>query len=321
MEARILDQLTRAGDADFRSYWRTRPGVFPNSGIRSPFTLTDLDAALASGFFREPYLEMWRDGKRLPVKEFTESRTVARETPAGFADGARVHSLLDDGATILLRCVEQWHGPTRRMLHALADELGLPVEAFYFVTPEGRPGLPLHRDDGDVLVVQVAGSKSWCVHEGPADGEWYAGRVQPHEPQPAELFRTVLHPGDVLYIPRGFAHHATGRDGLSAHLSLAIREIGVADLSDTVRERVLRDAEAETADTGPRPLSEDAITAAAKTLLDHARRQLAELTADALVAHARQRRMDRMPVEPPNLSLSDMASAWPARDGERGRQG
>ncbi|MFJ3234644.1 JmjC domain-containing protein [Streptomyces sp. NPDC086787] len=311
MTARILDQLV--GDADsFWSYWRNRPACFtPGDGLSSPFTLTDLDAALASGLFREPYIEMWRDGRRLPVRDFASSRSVGLETPGGFADEARIHALLDDGATMLLRCIDQWHGPTRDMLRSLAGELGRAVEAFYFVTPAGQPGLPLHRDDADVLVLQVAGSKSWNIHEGPAGASWRAGRVTADEPQPAELFRTVLQPGQVLYIPRGFAHCATGQDGLSAHLSLTVREIGVPDLSASLQEYALTDGDAGI-DSGPLPLSDDAITAAAKTLLETAHRQLAALTPDALVAHARQRRLARMPQPSPGLSLADLASSWPA---------
>ncbi|MGW3957420.1 JmjC domain-containing protein [Streptomyces sp. NPDC004752] len=320
MTAQILDRLV--GDADsFWSHWRTSPGVFVSGGESlSPFTLADIDAALASGFFREPYVEMWADGQRLQASSFTSSRVVGQDAPAGFADEAKIHALLGDGATMLLRCVDQWHAPTRDLLSVLARELRRAVEAFFFVTPAGQPGLPLHRDDADVLVVQVAGSKSWTVHEGPADGAWRAGRVRCDEPRPAELFHTVLRPGETLYIPRGFAHCATGQDGLSAHLSLTVREIGVADLSLSLKDRVLGDGDDETVEEGPLPISDDALTAAAATLLDNARRQLAELTPDTLVAHARQRRMDRMPAPAPELSLADLAAAWTTTAERRGKR-
>lgn len=35
----------------------------------------------------------------------------------------------------------------------------------------------------------------------------------------------TLKPGDMLYVPRGFAHVATGDGGLSVHLSFIFREL------------------------------------------------------------------------------------------------
>mgnify|MGYP006171471911 CR=1 FL=1 len=102
MGAQILGQLVGDANSSFWSYWRSRPGVFAVGGMHSPFALADVDAALASGLFREPYVEMWRDGRRLPVTDFTSTRTVARENPGGFADEVKIRALLDGGATMLL---------------------------------------------------------------------------------------------------------------------------------------------------------------------------------------------------------------------------
>ncbi|MEU7411978.1 cupin domain-containing protein [Streptomyces sp. NPDC042638] len=293
--------------ADFiASYWNKRPGVFhPEGGGHSSFTLADLDTAMSTGFFREPYVEMW-DGDKLPARKFTTTRTVARGTPAGFADARRIRELLDKGATLLLRCVDQWHAPTRTLLASLAAELGRPVEAFFFVTPAGRQGLPLHRDDADVLVVQVAGSKTWHIHEGPADENWHAGRVTDQDgPRPPELLRTTLHPGDVLYVPRGFAHRASGDQGLSAHLSLTVREVGASDLVDTLRSLI-----AEELSLPERPLGEEALASTAARLLTHTAERLAGLDAANLVNRARARGRAGMPPAPDTGSFAELAAHW-----------
>ncbi|GHD22004.1 JmjC domain-containing protein [Streptomyces galbus] len=290
------------------TYWNKRPGVFrPDGGGHSSFTLTDLDSALSTGFFREPYVEMW-DGDRLPARKFTTTRTVARSAPAGFADPRRIRELLDGGATLLLRCVDQWHAPTRTLLASLAAELGRQVEAFFFVTPAGRQGLPLHRDDADVLVVQVAGSKTWHLHEGPRDADWHAGRVTGQDgPRPAEILQTTLRPGDVLYVPRGFAHLATGDQGLSAHLSLTIREVGAADLADTVWSLL-----ADEQPSSERPLGEEALLSTAASLLARTAERLAALTPADLLERARARGRATMPPTPATASFADLAAHWPA---------
>ncbi|MFD8418561.1 JmjC domain-containing protein, partial [Streptomyces sp. NPDC059668] len=291
MYAPTLAQWVGDSEEFLTSYWNKRPGVFhPAEGGYSSFTLADLDQAISTGFFREPYVEMW-DGDKLPNRKFTSARNVARSTPGGFADVRKIHDLLDKGATLLLRCVDQWHAPTRGLLAALAAELGRHIEAFFFVTPAGRQGLPLHRDDADVLVVQVAGSKTWHLHEGPADENWHAGRVTEQDgPPPAEILRTTLHVGDVLYVPRGFAHWASGDEGLSAHLSLTVREVGTPDLVDALHARL-----AEELALPERPLGQEALTRTAARLIAHATARLAELTPDELVDRARTHGIAGMP--------------------------
>ncbi|MFJ1707059.1 JmjC domain-containing protein [Kitasatospora sp. NPDC088346] len=286
------------------AYWRRRPGVFrPEGGARSPFTLADVDAALATGFLHEPYVEMTRAQDPLGPDDYLTPRAVYDASYGGFADEGKIRALLDDGATLLMRRVDQWHGPTRDLLARLSAELQRAVEAFCFVTPPGTQGVPLHRDDADVLVIQLNGSKSWGVHEGPADGNWRHGRID-GEP-PAEVLRATLHAGEVLYIPRGFAHQAVGNEGLSVHLSLTIREIHLGDLFRSLQKLSGRSMNVET-----RPLDDDAVLAAATAMLGHVRAALADLTPEDLVHHARHRKLAALPAPRSPISLSTLAAGY-----------
>lgn len=299
MKALTLSQWVGDTDAFFVSHWRRAPFVFaPAEDIFSPFTLADVDAALASGHFRTPFLDMWSDGNPLPVSTYTGTRSVGAEVVTGFPDSEKIRSLLGEGASMIMRNVEQWHWPTRQVVVELADEMGLPVEAFFFITPAGGSGLPLHRDDSDVFVIQLAGSKSWRVHEGPVNGHWRAGKVRDDESQPAAVFEAVLRPGEVMYLPRGFAHCATGQEGLSVHLSLGVREVAAADLTESLRRTLTSDVL-----VAPMPISDEAVADTAATLLANARRRLDRLTADDLVALARQDRVTQMPTVKHPLSL------------------
>ncbi|MGW5498538.1 JmjC domain-containing protein [Streptomyces olivaceoviridis] len=306
----ILDQWVGDPQEFFSAYWETRPGVFrPPSGTPSPFTLADVDTVLETGLFREPYFEMWEEGP-IPLGSYTITRHISRAAPGGFADGGRIRSLLEKGATLLLRSVDHWHGPTREVLAALAGELGRGVEAFFFVTPPGHQGLPLHRDDADVLVLQVAGRKDWRIHAKPDSADWRAGPVDPSAgPEPAEILRTTLDTGEVLYVPRGFAHSATGERGLSAHLSVTVRDIGTADLGATLHGLLTEGLPAE------RPLGHEAITDAAERLLQDARDRLMKLSAADLVGMARRQAVARMPGRPDPADLEDLATAWNATAG------
>ncbi|MFG2670466.1 JmjC domain-containing protein [Streptomyces sp. NPDC048445] len=262
--------------------WQHQPAVFTPETLASPFDLDELDVAFDSGLLRTPYLEMVRSNKvTVPTDAYTTSRVVNGTTHHGFADRAKVVGLMRAGATLLLRHVDQWHRPTADLVARLSGELDRRVEAFFFVTPADAQGLATHRDDADVFALQVAGRKTWYVHSAPKTADWPLGELPDDEDSP-QLLRGVLEPGNVLYIPRGFAHRAVGEAGLSAHLSLTIRDISLPDLAAALQQCLT-----ENLDIPARPLGKAAIKDACATLLGHARAQLATITPDDLRHAAR----------------------------------
>ncbi|QUQ68828.1 JmjC domain-containing protein [Kutzneria sp. CA-103260] len=303
MRAPTLARWVGDPDEFMATCWRAKPAVFrPGGGAYSPFTLADLDEALATGLLRSPYVELTRADAVIEESDYLSARSVYHQSYPGFADERKIRALLDKGATLLLRRLDQWHTPTRELLATLSTELGRPVEAFYFVTPAGQQGVPLHRDDADVLVIQVNGSKHWHVHAGPADGNWLQGRVTGEPPE--QVMETTLRAGEVMYIPRGYAHRATGESGLSAHLSLTLREVHLGDLF-----RALQKVTATGLDLAPRPVTDDDVLATAKALLEHARLQVHALSPEDLVQAARKARLAELPPVRTPLSVVDLAAA------------
>lgn len=301
--------------------WQREPAVFAPAAFASPFDLDELDAAFDGGLLRTPYLEMVRSNKvTVPPDAYTTSRVVNGTTHHGFADRTKVIGLLRAGATLLLRDVEQWHRPTGDLVARLSDELKRRVEAFFFVTPAGGQGLAVHRDDADVFALQVAGRKTWYVHDAPTVADWSLGELPDDEHSP-QLLRSVLEPGNVLYIPRAFAHRAVGEAGLSAHLSLTIRDISVQDLR-TALERQLT----EGLELPARPLGETAITDACAALLSHVRTKLDTIVPDDLrlaartaqtaqTAQATQAAQARQPAATPRTeTFAETARNWETDD-------
>jgi ribosomal protein L16 Arg81 hydroxylase len=282
------------GDVDtFASeQWQHMPAVFAPEVFTPPFDLDAMDAAFHGGLLRTPYLEMVRSDKIvIPPDAYTRSRIFQGATHHGFADRAKVMSLLRGGATLLMRYVDQWHPATGELAARLSEELDRRVEAFLFVTPAGGQGLALHRDDADVFVLQLAGQKTWYVHDAPPTTDWSAGEL-PDDEDSALLLESVLEPGSVLYVPRGFAHRAVGTAGLSAHLSLTIRDISLQDLRAALEQQM-----SEGLNLPARPLGEASITNACAALLHHMRAKLDTITADDLYLAARASRT-RRPLEP-----------------------
>lgn len=90
----------------------------------------------------------------------------------------------------------------------------------------GEDGLRVHRDDGHLFVVQIAGTKRWYLYDTPRDAaDWSPGYVED-----LASARTVdLRPGQVLYLPEGIAHHTRTLDTESVHVTVAIREPRLRD--------------------------------------------------------------------------------------------
>jgi hypothetical protein len=130
------------------------------------------------------------------------------------------------GATIVLQALhERW--PTLTILcRSLAWDLSAGVQVNAYLTPPNAQGLKPHYDTHDVFVLQAAGSKHWSLYDVPTP---LPLRGQPFESnsmspgQPSEEFD--LHPGDLLYVPRGLVHSAVSDESASLHLTVGINTI------------------------------------------------------------------------------------------------
>ncbi|GLX48989.1 hypothetical protein Shyhy01_19390 [Streptomyces hygroscopicus subsp. hygroscopicus] len=282
MTSTALDDWTGSTTAFLTRQWRTAPRVYRTSPV-PPLTVRDVDAAIRDPLLRTPHLALVRDGAPVPETDYTTSRTVNGTVLAGFADAGAILRGLREGCTLLLRNVEHWHAGVAALADRWQEALGRAVEGFVFVTPPGARGLAVHRDDADVLLLQIGGRKRWTVHPGPADGDWAPGAASNVG---APLLKDTLAEGDVLYIPRGFAHSATGDRGLSVHLSMTIREAGAQDAYAALQRLLLTGFTAQ-----PRPLDDTALTAHVRRLTDRMRHALDELDPREVVTAARRARI------------------------------
>ena len=99
------------------------------------------------------------------------------------------------------------------------------------MTPPKSQTAPPHADDRDVLVFQLVGHKHWKIYgEVPIPYPYtneQVGKDSMEVPSAVLngplVFDDCLHPGDVMYLPRGFVHQAQSTDdSLSFHITVAI---------------------------------------------------------------------------------------------------
>ncbi|MET3903286.1 cupin domain-containing protein [Paenarthrobacter sp. 4246] len=225
LETRLIDigQEKFASDIWGRTALLTR-GVSDFSDV---FSASAVDELVSRRGLRTPFLRVAKGGSTLPESSFT--------SPAGV--GATISDQLDDtalwrkfadGATLVLQALHRTWEPVSSFSSRLGTELGHPVQANAYITPPQNRGFDDHYDVHDVFVLQIEGTKRWIIHEpvhvDPLRSQPWTDRRSAVEEaaQGAAYIDTVLEPGDVLYMPRGWLHAAQAQGKVSIHLTLGI---------------------------------------------------------------------------------------------------
>jgi Cupin superfamily protein len=117
------------------------------------------------------------------------------------------------------------------------------VQVNTYLTTQDSSGFTLHWDDHDVVIVQLAGEKSWDVRTPSRPVPMYRDTAPNSEPSNERVWSGTLTAGDVMHIPRGYWHQATRTTqgaGYSLHATFGIEQRTGVDwltwLADRSRE-------------------------------------------------------------------------------------
>lgn len=229
--AGILEsRLTRLSREEFaRDVWaRTAALTRDASDFSDVFSPSAVDELISRRGLRTPFLRVAKDGSTLPSSSFTAPAGVGA-TVADQLDDTALWRAFADGATLVLQALHRTWEPVADLVSRLSTELGHPVQANAYVTPPQNRGFDAHYDVHDVFVLQIAGAKRWVVHEPVLpdplrDQPWTERRaaVADRAAHGTPHVDTVLRPGDVLYLPRGWLHSAQAQGEVSVHLTLGV---------------------------------------------------------------------------------------------------
>ncbi|GAA4850343.1 hypothetical protein GCM10023201_48530 [Actinomycetospora corticicola] len=209
------DDLAKDGDPD------------AERGFGDLFSLDAVDELLSRRGLRTPFLRVAKQGTVVDSKHFTGDGGVGAEVTDQVRDD-RIAGLFADGHTVVLQGVHRTWDPVAHLATGLNADLGHPVQVNAYITPPSSTGFSAHYDVHDVFVLQIAGTKRWHVHapvhpDPLRNQPWNDHAAAVREQAAGEpLLDEVLHPGDALYLPRGFLHSATAQGEVSAHLTVGI---------------------------------------------------------------------------------------------------
>ncbi|WP_404190384.1 JmjC domain-containing protein [Streptomyces tauricus] len=209
--------------------WGRAHAVFDASpDVADVVSRQDLEDWLDCGLLHYPVLNAMRGGTPVPPEELTRVMHVSGDPRGGYVDGAKVRAQLAAGATVVVQNLHEWHRPAQRLCGRLARLFSAKAGAVAFWTRAGEDGLRVHRDDGHLFVVQIAGTKRWYLYDTPREAaDWRPGYVRDEDLAGAET--VDLRAGQVLYLPEGIAHHTRTLDTESVHVTVAVREPGLRD--------------------------------------------------------------------------------------------
>ena len=191
------------------------------------FSAEAVDELISRRGLRTPFLRVAKDGTTFPDLSFTSPAGVGATIPDQLDDTALWRKFAD-GATLVLQALHRTWEPISDFSSRLSTELGHPVQANAYITPPQNRGFDDHYDVHDVFVLQIEGTKRWIIHEPVhtdplRDQPWTDRRSTVAEAAKGEAYiDTVLEPGDVLYLPRGWLHAAQAQGEVSIHLTLGI---------------------------------------------------------------------------------------------------
>ena len=195
------------------------------------FGMADLAALIDAERLRPPEIRMTKHGEVFRTETIANTLRAGRYVLSGKAKAVRVWQEYHAGATVILQSLHRHWPPLRRLCDLLGDEWLSQAQTNVYFTPAGGRGFTAHADGHDVFVLHLSGTKSWTVYQKPSvaagsgahrESAGYGG-FKEHDPtELAPLGRFVLHPGDLLYLPRGYVHEAAANAEPSLHVTLGL---------------------------------------------------------------------------------------------------
>ncbi|GBL85882.1 Ribosomal oxygenase 1 [Araneus ventricosus] len=133
-----------------------------------------------------------------------------------------------EGYSIRMRNSQLYTKSLESLCSLLEEYFSSYVDANMYLTPADTQGFPPHYDDTDAFILQIEGKKLWKLY-APSEREMLARHSNPDlsETEIGEPCMEVeLHPGDMLYFPRGYIHQAKAAPGIhSLHLNLSVSQL------------------------------------------------------------------------------------------------
>lgn len=159
-----------------------------------------------------PQFRCFQDGTEVHPARFLTDSVSRRGQSVRMADMSRLARLLESGCTLVLDGADVFSPTLEVACRALQWWSREVVQVNCYLTTQASDGFPLHWDDHDVVIVQLAGEKTWDVRAASRAVPMYRDAAPNDTPSEEVVWSGRLRAGEVMHIPRGYWHRATRSD-------------------------------------------------------------------------------------------------------------
>lgn len=166
------------------------------------------------------------DGVRVPPYHYSTNKHL-KIGHYSVVDRAALSRYFQRGATIMVDDAQTAVPLIDRLCTDLTAYSGVPAAGTIFASPSHAEGFALHQDAEDVIIIQIAGAKSWTVFPRlERNASSMLNRSECADP----IMECQLQAGDILLLPKGSPHKTASNsaDG-SVHLTLGLYPVTLRD--------------------------------------------------------------------------------------------
>lgn len=200
----------------FAEHWERKPLVVRREQreyYADLLSLRDFDQVITTQALMHPQCFIANAARQVQSEEYT--------FPNNVVDSARLYQQFADGGTIVFNQLEGFIPPLADLCRSLERDISTRFQCNIYCTPASSQGFPTHYDSHDVFILQIHGTKHWILYNTPVELPFKGQPFRRDETPKGDITAEFdLHPGDVLYLPRGVMHDAQTREGETLHITL-----------------------------------------------------------------------------------------------------
>ncbi|MCP4768544.1 MAG: hypothetical protein GY875_20065 [Gammaproteobacteria bacterium] len=200
---------------DLPQVFTYKAGVINNPSF---FTITDLQRHLNNPLLQPEWVHVKLDGVRVELEKSCFYKTV-QNRQLSFIDKEILNNEISKGAAVVLEGLDLLDAGINAFVARLDEALPCVLaNAEAFFSQQGNEAYEGHCDADDVLVVQLAGKKTWQLFE--PQQRRYAGIQNQSDQQLGPVKQEItMRPGDAIYLRAGVPHRCITSAPYSLHMA------------------------------------------------------------------------------------------------------